>query len=142
MTSVLAQTAEPTDAAPQAGKDVRRLLGEDQRPRARARETQRHDHDPGPTGLAVADRHLALGLPEVELQQLAAAIDGALEGPRPRRVERAQLSDVVIDQRLAAVEAQLADQLEHADRGQLGVLAQQPLDLLFGSSFDAPTRRR
>jgi hypothetical protein len=36
---------------------------------------------------------------------------------------------VVIDQRLAAVEAELGDQFEHADSGQPRILAQQPLDL-------------
>jgi hypothetical protein len=45
-------------------------------------------------------------------------------------MERAQLSDVVVDQRLAAVEAELGDQLEDPDPRQPRVRAQQPLNLL------------
>ena len=39
------------------------------------------DH-PAAAGLAVADRDLLTRLPEVELEQLAGPVDGALEGPR------------------------------------------------------------
>ena len=95
-----------------------------------------------PPRLAVADRHLLAWLPQVEWQQLATTIDRALKGAWPRRVARAHLSDVVIDQRLAADEAQLADQLKHPDRRQPRILAQLSLNLVVERiEFDAPTRR-
>jgi hypothetical protein len=114
----LRQAAQPADAAPQPGQDVGRLLGENQRRRARAREAQRRDDDPAATRLAMTDGDFPPRLPEIKLQQLTTAIDRALERARPRRIERAQLGHVVVDQRLAAVEAQLGDQLQHTDARQ------------------------
>jgi hypothetical protein len=96
---------------------------------APAREPQRRNNNPRPSGLPVPDRHLGPRLPEIKLQQLAAAIDRALKCPRRRREQRPQLGDVVIDQRLAAIESDLDDQLEDPDAGQPRILAQQTLDL-------------
>src|SRR5215211_4917276 len=50
--------------------------------------------------------------------------------PRPRREQGPHLAQVVIDNRLAAVEALLRDQLADALAGQLWVLAQQLADLV------------
>jgi hypothetical protein len=54
----------------------------------------------------VPDRHLALWLPEIELADLARPIDRPLKRSRPRNEQRPDLAQVVIDDRLAAVEAE------------------------------------
>ena len=77
----------------------------------------------------MADRDLAGWLPEVELADLPRPIDRALE--RPGRVEqRPHLPQVVIDDRLAAVEPERRDQLPDPLPRQLRVGLQQPMDLL------------
>jgi hypothetical protein len=73
---------------------------------------------------------LARGLPEIELMDLAAAISRQLERPRRRRIERPQFGHIVVDERLAAVEAELGDQLKDPEPRQPRILAQQPLDLV------------
>jgi len=59
---------------------VGRLLAEDQRAGAGARVAEAADDDPRTARLAVADRHRLSRLPEVELADLARAVDGALVG--------------------------------------------------------------
>jgi hypothetical protein len=49
----------------------------------------------------VPNRHLALGLPQIELADLAGPIDRPLKRSWPRREQRADLAQVVIDDRLA-----------------------------------------
>jgi hypothetical protein len=80
-------------------------------------------------GLAVPDRDLALGLPEVELADLTRPIDRALIGPR-RQEHRSDLAQVVVNDRLAARIAQRLDQLAHPLPRQLGLLPEQPMDLV------------
>src|SRR5215207_9406434 len=87
------------------------------------------------------DRNLAPRLPEIELADLPRAIHRALEDPRPRREQGPHLAQVVIDNRLAAVEALLRDQLADALAGQLWVLAQPPADLVLERIQLRPRRR-
>jgi ABC-type transporter Mla subunit MlaD len=91
----------------------------------------------------MADRHLPAGLPQIELQQLAAAIDRALKRPRPRAIERPQLGHIVIDQRLAPVEANSASSSNTRIVGSLGSSRNNRwISALNGSSLDTPARRR
>ena len=69
----LRQPAELPEAAPDPGQQIRRLLGEDQRAGAGARVAQARDDDIALARLAVADRDLVLGLPDIELADLARA---------------------------------------------------------------------
>jgi hypothetical protein len=75
------------------------------------------------------DRNLGLRLPEVELADLARAVDGALVGALGDE-ERAHLAQVVVEDRLAAGVAELGDQLADAGGGDAVVGAQEALDLL------------
>jgi hypothetical protein len=59
----------------------------------------------------MTDRHLGLGLPNVELADLTGPVDGALKRPRRRREQRPDLAQIVIDDRLAAIKAKWCDQL-------------------------------
>src|SRR5215211_655055 len=86
-------------------------------------------HHPAATGLAVADRELLLRLPEVELQELGGTVGGALVGAL-RAEDRAQLAQVVVEDRLAAVVAGLGDQLADPGVGDPPLLAQQAGDLV------------
>jgi hypothetical protein len=52
-------------------------------------------------------------------------------GGAPRVKQRPHLGEVVVDDRLAAIEAELCDQLADALAGELGVGRKQPVDLLF-----------
>jgi hypothetical protein len=54
----------------------------------------------------VADRDRRRGLPEVELADLAGPVDGALVGATGQ-IERAELAQVVVEDRLAALIALL-----------------------------------
>ena len=78
----------------------------------------------------MTDGDLARGLPHVELADLARAIDRALKRPRARREQRPDLTQVVIDDRLAAIKPQRRDQLADALPRQLRIAAQQPMDLV------------
>jgi hypothetical protein len=61
----------------------------------------------------------------------ATRASSAMRSPkRRRREQRPDLAQVVIDDRLAAIEAQRRDQLPDALPRQLRVLAQQPVDLV------------
>jgi hypothetical protein len=77
----------------------------------------------------VPDRDLGAWLPEVELADLARSIDGALERPWRRQEQRPHLAQVVVDDRLAAVEPQRHDQLPDPLAGHPRLDLQQPVDL-------------
>lgn len=63
---------------------------------------------------------------------------------RPRRhKERVHLADVVIDDRLATLEPERLDQLADALARQLGIIIEQPMDLVLKwTSLDAAGSRR
>jgi hypothetical protein len=61
-------------------------------------------------GLPPADRDFRAGLGEIELGELAGAVGGALEGAG-LAVERSQLADAIVEDRLAAVVAELGADL-------------------------------
>jgi hypothetical protein len=101
--------------------DVLEALGEDERPGAGPRVAHHRDHHEAAAGLAVADRDLVLGLPEIELADLAGAVGGALEGAW-RAEHRAQLAHVVLEDRLAARVALLVlDPLADHRGGDFGI---------------------
>jgi hypothetical protein len=77
----LRQRAQRPQAAPDPEQQLRDLLGEDQRAGTGARVAQARDDDPRPPGLALADRDLGLGLPEIELADLSRPIDRAPISP-------------------------------------------------------------
>ena len=125
----LGQGAELGQAAAHPPEDVGGLLGEDQRAGAGARVAQGAGDHPAAAGLAVADRDLGPRLPEVELADLPGSVDGALVGA-PGGKARAHLAQVVVEDRLAALIAELGDQLADAGARDPGSAAQQSLDLL------------
>jgi hypothetical protein len=85
----------------------------------------------------MSDRDLAAGLAEVELQQLAGSVAGALEGARPQ-VARPQLAQQIVKDCLAARIAQPLDLLTNPHPRKRRLVLEQPLDLgRVGSSFDA-----
>jgi hypothetical protein len=75
-------------------------------------------------------RDLTLGLPQIELADLAGSVDRALKRPRWWREQRLDLMQVVIDDRLAALEPERRDQLSDPLARQLGIGLQQPVDLV------------
>jgi hypothetical protein len=77
----------------------------------------------------MTDRDLRAWLPQIELADFAGPIDGPLIGPRPGE-QRADLAQVVIDDRLAPVEPQRRDQLTDPLPGQRRVLPEQSMDLV------------
>ena len=94
----------------------------------------------------MADRDLLARLPEVELADLPGPVDGALVGA-PGSEARAHLAQVVVEDRLAAFEAELRDQLADAGAGHAVVALQQALDLLlegveFGGRLRSAVGRR
>ena len=89
---------------------------------------------PCPTGTS------ALRLPEVELADLARPIDRPLIGPR-RRKQRPHLAQIVIDDRLAALEPERRDQLPHPLPRHLRILLEQPMDLVLERIQLRPRRR-
>jgi hypothetical protein len=88
----------------------------------------------------MTDRDLGPGLPEIELTDLPRPIDSSLIGARIDE-ERPDLAHVVIDDRLAAAEAQRSDQLADALPGQPRVTAQQVVDLIL-KRIELRARRR
>src|SRR5215208_6219415 len=110
-------------------------------PGARARVAQACDDDPCPPGLAVPDRDLPPRLPEIELADLARAINRALKRPRRRREQRADFAQVVVDDRLAAIETELHDQLADALPRQPRIRPEQPVDLVL-ERIELRSRRR
>src|SRR5215213_1463607 len=137
----LGHRSQRPQTARDADQQVRRLLGEHQRARARARVAQACDDDPCPPGLAVPDRDLPPRLPEIELADLARAINRALKRPRRRREQRADFAQVVVDDRLAAIETELHDQLADALPRQLRIRPEQPVDLVL-ERIELRSRRR
>src|SRR5215207_5456390 len=130
---------------PQTARDprqqIRRLFSEDQRAGTGAGVAQARDHDPCPPGLTVPDRHLGLRLPKIELADLARAIDRPLKRPRRRREQWPHLAQIVIDDRLAALEPELGDQLADALARQPRISLEQPMDLVL-KRIKLRTRRR
>jgi hypothetical protein len=88
----------------------------------------------------VADGELDPGLEQIELDQLAGAIDRALVGP-PALIQRTQLAHVVIEDRLATRVAQRLHQLADPLGRDPRVVLQQPLDLLLERVELRPPRR-
>ncbi len=126
----LRQRAEGDETAPDPVQQVGRLLGEDEAAGAGARVGQAGDDDVAAAGLAAIDRDLLRRLPEIELAQLARPVGRALVGPRRRSKQRPDLAQVVVEDRLAALVAELGQPLAHDRPRQARVLAQQPVDLL------------
>ena len=87
------------------------------------------------------DRDLPPRLPEIELADLARAINRPLKRPRRRREQRADLAQIVVDDRLAALKAQRRDQLADALPRQLRIRPEQPVDLVL-ERIKLRTRRR
>jgi hypothetical protein len=88
----------------------------------------------------VADRDLVARLEEVELQQLAGPIDRPLIGA-PGQVARAELAQVVVEDRLRALVAELLDQLPDPLARQARIAAQQAIDLVAeGIELRGPSR--
>jgi len=77
----------------------------------------------------VTDRHLFSRLPDVELADLPGPIARSLERPRRRRKQRPHRAQIVVDDSLARGAAKRLKQLPDQLPGQLGVLAEQPVDL-------------
>ena len=89
----------------------------------------------------MADGDLLAGLPEVELADLPGSIDGALERPWRRQEQRPHLAQVVIDDRLAAIEPKRRDQLPDPLTRQPRIAAKQPMDLVLERIELRPRRR-
>jgi hypothetical protein len=126
----LGQRAELLEAAPDPVQEVGRFLGEDERAGSNPGVGKAADDHVAAPGLAVANRDLVARLPQVELAEHARAVARALEGARSGQEERAQLAQVVVQDRLASRVALLCDQLADPPAGQTGVVAKQPPDLL------------
>ena len=89
----------------------------------------------------MTDRDLLAGFPQVELADLPGPIDGPLKRPRRRRKQPPHLAQIVIDDRLAAIEAKRRDQLTDTLAGQLRIGPQQPMDLVL-ERIELRRRRR
>ena len=112
---LLRQHPEPTEATADAPEDVRRLLGEDQRAGDHPRPAQLHRHDVPAAQLPVTDRDPLARLPQIALHQLPRPIDRPLKRA-PHLEPRTDLADVVIEDRLPALIAQLARHLPQPQR--------------------------
>ncbi len=86
-----------------------------------------HD-DPRPAGLTVTDWHRPRGLPQIPLADLPRPIDGPLVRAGALK-QRAHLPQIVINDRLAAIEPERLDQFPDPDTGQRWLAAQQLVDL-------------
>ena len=87
----------------------------------------------------MADRNRPRRLPKVELDELTRPVPGALE--HPRRIEdRPQLANVLITDRLTALETELRDPIPDHLRRHRTISASNSWILgLNGSSFDERT---
>ena len=137
----LRQPAEPLQAPGDAREQVLGLRREHQNAGARAREAQTGDDNPAAAALTVPDRDLGARLPDVELANLARPIDRPLKRPRRRRKQRPDLAQIVIDDRLGRRAAQRLEQLADPDPRQLGVVLEQPMDLVLEGIELGPRRR-
>ena len=135
------QRADPPHAAPHPPQHVRRFLGEHQRPGAEPREAQRADDHVPLARLPIADRDLPLRLPQIELQHVPGPIDRPLEGPLISE-ERPHLAHVLVDDRLAAVEPELDQDLTDPLALDLRVIAQQLVHLVLEPVELRPPRPR
>ena len=79
----------------------------------------------------MTDGHRRRGLPQIPLADLARPIDRPLMRAQPQE-HRADLAQVVINDRLAAIEPQRLDLLPHPHARELRVVLQQPVDLVLG----------
>src|SRR6516165_1514933 len=125
----LGQAAEEAQAAVHPEGQIVEAPREHQGAGGRPREPKLAGHHIAAAGLAVTDGNLRLGLEQVELQELAGPVRGALIGALGTD-DRAQLAQVAIEDRLAARIAALADQLADAGIGDSRHIAQQLGDLL------------
>ena len=125
----LGQRAERPEAAADAEEEVLGLLREDQGASASARVAEAGDDDEALAGLTVADRDRTGWLPEVELAELARAVDRALVSARSQ-MKRPHLAQVVVDDRLRALEADRLELLADDDARQFRILAEQAIDLV------------
>jgi hypothetical protein len=134
----LRQRSERPQAAADPEQQVRDRL--DQRAGARVRLVKTRDDDIALAGLALADRDLIAGLPQVELADLPGPVDRALKGAR-RTQQRPHLAQVVIDDGLAASKAKRCDQLPDPLTGnRRSFPSSRWISSLNGSSFDPPAR--
>ena len=85
-------------------------------------------HDEAGARLPPTDRDLARGLPEVELDQLAGPVAGALVGARLDEV-RTDLAQVVVEDRLRTLIAEPLEDLQDPLARDPGIVAEQPIDL-------------
>jgi hypothetical protein len=88
----------------------------------------------------VSDRDRLTRLEQIELQQLAGSIKRPLVGA-PGQVTGTQLAQVVVQDRLRTLVAELLDQLTDALTGQARIATQQAIDLVAeGIELRAPSR--
>jgi hypothetical protein len=125
----LRQRAQRPQTARDAPEQLGCLFGEHERPGARARVAQARDDDPAATLLEMPDRDRRGRLPEIELADLPRPIGSPLEGARRRREQCPHLAQVVVEDRLRPGVAERLDQLADPLPRQLGILAQQPMNL-------------
>ena len=139
----LGKPAQLPQAAHDRAQQVRRPLAEHQRPGTGARVAKARDHHKGPARLAMTDRHLGPRLPDVKLADLARAIDGPLKRPRPRREQRPDLTQVVINDRLDAAHPSGSSSSRTRTPGSFGSAASSRwISCLNGSSLDPFAARR
>jgi glyoxylase-like metal-dependent hydrolase (beta-lactamase superfamily II) len=104
-------------------EDVRRLLGEDQRAHQHPRPAHLTGHHPATPHLAMTDRDQLARLPQIALRQLARTVERALERPLDHE-PRPDLAHVVVEDRLAALIAQVGRHLAQPQRRNRRVGAQ------------------
>jgi hypothetical protein len=97
--------------------------------RAGARVAQATDHDPRTPQLTVTDRHRQRRLPQIPLTDLARPIHRPLMRAQLHE-DRADLAQIVIHDRLAAIKPQRLDLLTHPHTRELRIVLQQPVDLV------------
>jgi hypothetical protein len=123
------QPAERPQTACDAPQHIGGFFTEDKRTSADSGISEACNDHPGPAGLAVANRHMLRGLPQIELTDLPRPIDGALICPACRK-QRPDLAQVVIDDRLAAIKPERRDQLPDPHARQFGIRREQLVDLI------------
>jgi hypothetical protein len=91
----------------------------------------------------VADRDLRARLPEVELADLTRSIHGPLKRPRRRREQRPHLTQVIIDDRLAAIKpsGEISSRIRWPGSFE-SAFSSRWISSLNGSSFDPTGARR
>jgi hypothetical protein len=122
------QRPQPRQAAAHPERDIRELLRKHQRAGERARVGQLTGHDIAAAGLATADRDLRARLAQIELRQLPRPITGALEAARRRQKPRPQLTQQIVEDRLAAHIAEPLELLADPHARQRRLVGEQLLD--------------